>query len=138
MDIDDAAAVAALRKLQERGENLAPLLRSVGELLLNSTRARFDSQESPEGVPWAPLSARTLARKKVNRDKILTERGHLRNSFAIGRVDHDSVEMGSTEKRYAATHQFGRDNIPARPFLGVSAEDAEGIREEILDFLAAG
>ena len=41
--IDDAAAVKALRELVKRGEDMRPLMRSVGELLLNSTRARFDS-----------------------------------------------------------------------------------------------
>ena len=33
VDIDDGAAVAALKKLRDRGENLEPALRSVGELL---------------------------------------------------------------------------------------------------------
>ena len=135
IDVDDRAARRALRDLLRRGEDLSPVLRSVGELLVNASRARFDAQRSPEGAAWEPLKPRTLARKKRNRDKILTERGQLRGTLAVGRVDADSVVVGSPEK-YAATPQFGRGAIPARPFLGVSDADARGIREEILDFLA--
>ena len=131
--IDDRAARRAMRELARRGENLEPAMRSIGELLLNSTRARFDAERSPESEPWQPLAPRTLARKKRNRDKILTEDGRLRGTLAY-QVGNGWVEVGSP-LIYGATHQHGRDAIPARPYLGLSAEDADDIREEILDFI---
>ena len=133
IQIDDRQAVRALAELRRRGGSLEPALRSIGELLLNSTRARFDSQTSPDGAPWAPLKPRTLARKKRNRDKILTEEGRLRGTLAY-RVGDGWVEVGSP-LIYGATHQHGRGPIPARPYLGLSPEDAADVREEILDFV---
>ena len=38
---------------------------------------------------------------------------------------------------YAATHQFGRGNIPARPFLGVSDENVEDIGALVMKFITA-
>ena len=133
IEIDDRQAARALAELRRRGESMEPALRSIGELLLNSTRARFDSQTSPDGEPWTPLKPRTLARKKRNRDKILTEEGRLRGTLAY-QVGDGWVEVGSPLV-YGATHQFGRDAIPARPYLGLSSEDAADVREEILDFV---
>ncbi len=133
IQIDDRQAVRALAELLRRGGSLKPALRSVGELLLDSTRARFAAERSPEGERWTPLKPRTLASKKRNRDKILTEEGRLRGTLAY-QVGDGWVEVGSPLV-YGATHQFGRDAIPARPYLGLSAGDAADVREEILDFI---
>ena len=133
IEIDDRQAARALAELRRRGEGMEPALRSIGELLLNSARARFDSQTSPDGEPWTPLKPRTLARKKRNRDKILTEEGRLRGTLAY-QVGDGWVEVGSPLV-YGTTHQFGRGAIPARPYLGLSSEDAADVREEILDFI---
>ena len=134
VEIRDGEARRALAELRRRGEDLAPAMRSVGELILNSARARFDSETAPDGSPWAPLAPRTVARKKRNAGKILTERGFLRGTLAVGRANADGVEVGSPLV-YAATHQFGRGPIPARPFLGLSAEDERDVRDEIADFV---
>ena len=119
-----------------RAGALAPALRNIGEHLLNTTRARFDTQAAPDGTPWAPLDQRTIRRKKKNADKILTEEGELRGSLAY-RAGSDELLVGSPEK-YAATHQFGdaSRNIPARPFLGLSAADRAEIERIARDHLA--
>ena len=108
-----------------------------GEQLLNSTRQRFSDQVSPEGEAWSPLSQVTKARKKKNKDKILTEEGRLRRLLSV-RAGKDYVEVGAT-RIYAGTHQFGArrgapipwGDIPARPFLGVSDADKKTILEII-------
>ena len=41
-------------------------------------------------------------------------------------LNKSTVEVGSNLK-YAATHQFGRGNIPPRPFLGLSDQDKRKI-----------
>ena len=134
IDVDDRDAQRALARLVRAGGDLEPALRGAGEILLNSARERFRSQQSPEGVPWAPLKPRTVARKRRNKHLILTEEGWLRGSLAVGAISRDSVVVGSPEI-YGATHQFGRGAIPARPFLGVSAEDKREIGEELADFV---
>ncbi len=95
-----------VRNLLRAGEDLSPAMRDIGEALVNSTRDCFRSQAAPDGSRWAPLSPTKLARKRRNRDKVLTERGYLRGSIAVGDVTRDSVEVG-TGRVYGATHQFG-------------------------------
>lgn len=66
-------------------------------------------------------------------------------------VSNSSIEIGSPAE-YAPMHQFGAkkgafgrtnrgapipwDEIPARPFLGISDEDNDMIRDVLLDFTA--
>ena len=57
----------------------------------------------------------------------------LRGTLAY-QVGADWVEVGSPLV-YGATHQFGRGPIPARPYLGLSADDEVDIHDEILDFI---
>lgn len=45
-----------LRRLAERGANLTPLLKNMGEQVLNSTQERFESSTDPDGNRWASNS----------------------------------------------------------------------------------
>ncbi|MXY06033.1 MAG: phage virion morphogenesis protein [Gammaproteobacteria bacterium] len=150
LDIDDAEVLDAFNRILRAGQDMEPVMRDVGEALLNSTRERFNSQTAPDGSPWAPLSETTKQRKKRNRDKVLTEHGDLRRDISY-RVGPDFVEVGSS-RIYGGTHQFGAErgaygetfrgspipwgDIPARPFLGVSDDDARAIDEIVIDHLA--
>lgn len=129
VEINDREVIAALRRLQSAGADMEPVFRTIGERLVISTRARFRKQESPEGVAWAPLSPAYRAVKKKNPDKILTARGYLHDLLRY-QASASGVEIG-TDRIYGATHQFGRDGIPARPFLGLS----EGDRKDILSIV---
>ena len=67
--------------------------------------------------------------------------GQLRDSIEK-RATNDEVMVGSNVA-YARIHQMGgmagrgkSVELPARPFLGVSEQDAEDIREMVGDFLA--
>ncbi|MDS4020666.1 MAG: phage virion morphogenesis protein [Candidatus Competibacter sp.] len=103
--VDDAELNAALRRLQAKLGDLKPFFADVGEQLLNSTRERFRAQTAPDGAPWAPLSPAYAARKKKNKNKILTLDGRLRGTLTK-QVDQDSLRIG-TPLAYGATHQFG-------------------------------
>ena len=134
-----------MQTLIETGLDLTPGMADIGEALLNSTRQRFSDQASPDGETWSPLSHVTKARKKKNKDKILTEEGRLRRLLSV-QPGKDYVEVGST-RIYAGTHQFGAErgaygttrggapipwsDIPAWPFLGVSEADKKTILEII-------
>ncbi|HID4045050.1 TPA: phage virion morphogenesis protein [Pluralibacter gergoviae] len=82
-----------------------PLLRSMGERLLEFHQQRFRDQKSPEGAPWKELSPRYRARKRKNQDKVLTRDGHLRNTLRW-QVNADELLFG-TDRVYGAIHQFG-------------------------------
>ena len=146
---EDSEIRHALNRMASRARDMTPLMRDIGEHLLTTTRERFVDQESPDGTPWAPLAEGTRARKRHNADKILTESGILRGQL-VYQAGRDRVEVGSPTI-YAGTHQFGAaegafgatskgapipfGDIPARPFLGVSAEDGREIVALVNDHL---
>lgn len=149
--LEDSEAVRALTRMVSRGRDMTPLMRDIGEHLLNTTRERFATQTAPDGTPWAPLSATTKRRKTRNVEKVLTESGALRGHGLVYQASRDRVEVGSP-LIYAGTHQFGAErgsfgsmsngapipwgDIPARPFLGVSDDDEATIVRLIGDHLS--
>ncbi|MCO6441341.1 MAG: phage virion morphogenesis protein [Nitrococcus mobilis] len=135
IDVDDREIRRVLNALIRRAADLRPAFEDIGEALLNSTRDRFETQQAPDGSPWAPLSPRYQARKRRNRDKILVLDGYLMGLLRYQASD-DELRVG-TDRIYGATHQFGdpRRNIPARPFLGLSEEDRSMVLEVLREYL---
>ncbi|WP_257325611.1 phage virion morphogenesis protein [Pseudoalteromonas rhizosphaerae] len=139
---EGAAAVSdVLTQLVKNLDNLAPALGNVGEHLMLTHRDHFDEQRSPDGDPWQSLSPDYAKSKKKNKDKILRLNDILRDTFAYN-VGDESLEFG-TNMEYAAMHQFGGTSdmiprlaaIPARPFLGLSADDEIEVIEILSEFL---
>jgi len=62
IDINDQAVLEALRRLQARTGNPQPVLRDIGELLIESTKRRFATGKAPDGTPWVPNSPTTYAK----------------------------------------------------------------------------
>lgn len=71
----------------------------------------------------------------LNPSKTLTERGFLRKNLRYQVLSPAAAQVGSNLP-YAATHQYGRDNIPPRPYLGPSRADRSEILEIIADWAA--
>ena len=132
IDANTPEILEALQALLRRIGNLEPAFEDIGAYLERSHDDRWQEQVSPDGTPWAPLSEKYQEKKPKNKDKILVLEGYLRGSLHY-ETSPKELALG-TNLIYGATHQFGReeDNIPARPFLGVSAED----RIEILAILS--
>ncbi len=154
VEVDHSGVQQSLQKLADALEDTKPVLMGVGELLRNSASDRFKTQTSPDGMPWEPLQHWYKDQKPKNKDKILTLNGYLQSYLAF-QVEGDAVLVGSNLE-YAAIHQFGgtirpRDKkalavggglvssvtIPARPYLGVSNDDAEGIELLVSDYLSS-
>lgn len=134
LDYDNRDALAYLRRLGERIDDLSPLFGQIGDYLIESTQGRFASQQAPDGTPWAPLSPRYQARKRKNADRILVLDAILRDTLAYN-AGPQELEFG-TNRIYGATHQLGRDEIPARPFLGTSADDDVEILLLLREYIA--
>lgn len=94
----------------------------------------FKQSRAPDGAPWRPLArARRRNKKKGDRGKPLMDTGRLRASVTTATsITADGFTIGSNLV-YAATHQYGRGPIPARPFLPVPELPAAWLRrfEEI-------
>ncbi|EAU53535.1 phage virion morphogenesis protein [Mariprofundus ferrooxydans] len=135
IEYDDKAITEALERLQKATGDLEPAFIDIGEHLLESTQQHFADQVDPDGNPWAELTDATKARKKKNADKILIGEGDLMG-FMRYNADHNGLAFGS-DRIYAAMQQFGGETaansaipgktIPARPFLGISADDEQAI-----------
>lgn len=148
---------ALLKRIKELSAiDTGGAMRAIAEGLRTSTMERFDTTTDPEGKRWkASIRARESA------GKTLTKSARLKNSI---RAEADKTGMAvGTNTIYAATHQFGAKgrvikakrakalrfkfngqwvsvkkvqvDIPARPFLGISAEDDKEIQETLDDMI---
>lgn len=123
LTLDDVAARRTLAHLVARGENLFPLMDQIGGALAFSTQERFEHGVGPDGTPWLPSE-----RAKAQGGQTLVDQAHLLNSITHEAAAQE-VEVGSNIV-YAAIHQEGGQagrggsvTLPARPYLGISAED---------------
>ena len=144
--VDDSLIGKALEELARRLADLTTPFNVIGEYLHQSTDDRFSKKVAPDGSPWAPLSAVTLARKKG--PGILREKGTLQDTL---RKQVTSTELAfGTDRPYGAVHQFGQKkgasgsakgrpipwgDIPDRPYLGLSAEDETEVLFIIHEYL---
>ena len=148
--LDDAALVRQLGQLIGALTHPEPALRSIGEELQRTTQERFDQgqKQAPDGTPWARNRPVTIALK--GRDNPLYQRGNLQNTIRYQLRGATGVEVG-TNLIYGAAHQFGMPkgyagrtrrgapipwgNVPARPYLGLSADDETEVVRILRDYL---
>lgn len=156
--IEITGAEAALSAVSEAAQRLAeprPMWEAIGRVMVDSTRRRFDDGAGPGGAPWKP-SARAAEGGKTLVG--LGMAGGLMGSITYD-ADDGGVRWGSN-MRHARIHQLGGTirpkqaaalrfkvgdrwvtadsvTIPARPYLGVDAEDELIIADIALDAIAA-
>lgn len=149
----------ALAQIEAHLSDMTPLMQDIGDLLQNSTTERFGEGKDPDGNAWAPKSQATIARQRKGEAKGANASIDFRPLFGPSRrlsseihyqADAKSVEIGSS-LIYAAVQQFGATkgqfgtmangapvpwgDIPARPFLGISEDDKNGIIQTITEYL---
>lgn len=150
IEFDDLARRhRALEKLQSRHErrNLMDTIGAYGE---SSTRQRFIDGVGPDGEQW-----KESGRVRAQGGQTLRDEGRLMNSITF-EASPDHAEWGSN-LIYAGIHQVGGRitaknakalvfnignqtiavksvDIPARPFLGISAEDEREIGHIVNDW----
>lgn len=147
IELDDLEARAALAGLEARAGDFSPLFVQFGMLLEGSARNRIENSNlSPDGIEW-PVSLRV----KEFGGKTLRDSGELAASLTH-QPERMQVVIGSN-LIYAGVHQDGAEifpkdadalgfrlpngqfvtvgkvTIPARPYLGVSSDDAEDMIE---------
>jgi phage virion morphogenesis protein len=155
--VDSKTAIDGLQSLYKAAGNLKPVLKNIGEYEAEATKQRIRDERSPDGTPFAPLNPFYALTKKGL--------GILRGASGdladiIWQLGDSSVEIGSSVF-YAVVHQEGRVikpktasalmfslggnkavrvksvTIPARPFVGISAQDEAMILEITKDFFGA-
>ena len=135
---DDRVVRRRLTQLREAGFDLSPAMREISGHLLDSVNEAFAGEASPAGKAWAPLKPATIRdrrRQRYRAGPILERSGDLASRILADWDDTSAV--AGTNVVYAATHHFGdpRRGIPARPFLGVSADARGAVLQAVVDHL---
>ncbi len=155
IDYNDRVVQGYLGRVQARLGDVRPLLLEIGEELQDSTLRRFGTSTGPDGEAWAPNTEATIERYLAGKGKKATAAGKKPLIGASGnlsttidfQLDGDSAVLIGSPWPYAAPQQFGADkgslgpnapwgDIPARPFLGVSDDDARTILDLVDDYLS--
>lgn len=149
---DSRDVLRGIEQLHHRVSDLSPAFRDMSQVLLVSTKKRFETSTAPDGSTWAPnkestlihylqkrggLTGKKAARATANKKPLIGLTRRLSNEILV-RVYADRLEVG-TNVEYAATQQFGAKqgaygrnkrnhpipwgDIKARPFLGTSEDD---------------
>src|SRR5690606_39047061 len=137
--VDDAPVRDLFKRLLEFGQDTTPVMDEIGRAMVDSTQQRFERQAGPGGVPWRPSI-------RAQREGRQTMRVSSRLFMSLTHVaTNGAVEWGSNVV-YARIHQLGgvvkaksakalhfriagnwftkqSVTIPARPYLGVDADD---------------
>ena len=152
--MDGEAARRAFFRLAMRMGDTTPIMGAIGTGLVEGTNDRARRAVDPDGQSWAPLMPAYAAIKRG--PGILRASGELMDSITR-RAGPTSVEVG-TNRIYGGVHQHGATikpvtakrlvfrlaggmvaaasvTIPARPFLGISAEDERMILDTLEDAL---
>lgn len=149
INIDDTPVRDLFARLRSRTQDLSPVMRNIGEIIIRSVEKNFASEGRPRTWDKSKRGGQTLS-----------DTGRLRHSFTV-KAYSDHAEVG-TNVTYAAFHQFGtrpyvivpkgkkalfwkgakhpvkkvnHPGLPPRPFLMVQDEDWGTIHRAILKYI---
>jgi phage virion morphogenesis protein len=128
----DGRALAEIDRVFARlgSDGVAQIAREVGALVERQTKDRITEEKAgPDGAAWAPWSAR-YARTRSARHSLLVGSENLLESIQ-DYTSGDTVRVG-TRTPYSAIQQFGGRGIPARPYLGLSADNRREIEDLVV------
>ncbi len=148
IDVTDLAAVNAL-VTGLADFDAAPLVTELVQLGENQTRKRIDSGgPGPDGEAWPPNKEGTPTLKRSGRnlhDTIGSTSSGTSGEFgAAWEFAHIHQEGATIAPKSAARLSFmlggkrvyaKKVTIPARPFVGVSTDDADEMKELVTDYL---
>lgn len=152
--LNDNQAIQKLTGIASQLQHPRKLYGVLGETLKKIHADRFKAEISPDGKKWQPLSP--ITREIKGNDQILKQGGYLSQKTAYN-YDDNRLEFGSDAK-YARLHQFGgiirpkkskqlkfgkgnntvyakQSKIPARPWLGVNAQDKQKLLKKATTLL---
>lgn len=112
LEINDDAVRAAFASLEAALTDMTPPMHDIGDLMVTSTQTRMQAGISPDGTPFAPRSAVTLARYAAQGKKYgphpLWLTGQMRQNTISYAAGPDHVSWGSSAVQ-AAVMQLGAE-----------------------------
>ncbi len=127
------AATAAINAI---GANVDQIYIAAGALVESQTRRRIAQEKTtPDGTPWVAWSE-SYKKSRKRGQSLLMASGDLLDSIAWT-ISGEDIEVGSN-LIYAAVHQHGSADgtTPARPFLGLSADNENELLELVTGMVA--
>jgi phage gpG-like protein len=144
---DTVAFDSSLRDLQRRMGDLRPVFKELGAVLENKIRDRRETLKDPDGKPWAPWAASTVATYPADgRRKLLDRTGAMWDKPGPewqlkGSGPGLELRVGFAEL-YATFHEFGTRTMPRRGLLfsnpdtgALGAADEQAITDFLDDWL---
>lgn len=160
--LDSKAVLARLADITDHYEDLSPVMLAIGETLTESTKERISAGVSPDGTPFKPNAPATIdnihrriiggsqnkgrfakAAATAANKKPLIDSGLLQDTIRYQLINGGKgVEVGTDrfsgewDGGAAVLHFGSRDGkIPARPFIGISADDESDVLDILDSFL---
>ncbi|KQN55382.1 phage tail protein [Serratia sp. Leaf51] len=120
---------------------------TIAKRLRKHQQQRIKRQVTPEGQPFAPRQSQPLRDKKGRIKREMFAKLRTAKYMKAKGTDRDAVvEFTGQVQRMAKVHQYGlRDRpsvraeevrYPARPLLGLDAEDMKIVEDELLKLLS--
>lgn len=129
--------IDAIAHMDTRG-----MMDAIGAEVATQTKRRIGEEKtSPDGQAWPQWSERYAATRHAGQSLLQSE-GHLLDSIThVVELGGKDVDIGSNLV-YARIHQFGgakvgKPGLPARPYLGISAENRQDIHSVASHWLDA-
>jgi HK97 gp10 family phage protein len=127
-----------VKRVIKKLEDPRDFLKEVGEIVVEDIKHRIAvTKTDPDGNKWEPWATSTeLGRIKDGSVALglLYKSGELLDSIRYRINSKKSITIGSTAP-YAEYLQEGTNNMPARPFIGMSDRSREAITEAIQLYL---
>ena len=119
------------------GGDKTKLLKSLGLVVEEQTKERFDTKRDPDGNAWRKTTEayhKYLTKHFPGAQPPLVREGGLRDSIENQLLGGDSILIGATAE-YADYHQSAKKENRRRKFLGLGANDINELQDEIDNFM---
>lgn len=140
MSIVQEKDVAQLKARLDSWKPNHRLMSTLAETALNDIKLNFRKGVDPDGIAWPKLKPATIRRRRKGKnkgrpDQPLVDSGLLRNSIT-SQVTRDEATIGTNKLQARAMH-FGvtKQNIPARPFLGIGDRMVTKLERNVARFI---
>jgi phage gpG-like protein len=127
------------RKLNEfvlSGGDKTRLLNSLGMVIEEQTKERFDTKLDPEGNEWRKITDayRAYLEKHFPASSLLVREGFLQMSIEHQLTGSDTVLVGSPME-YAEYHQDAKNEKRRRRFLGFGTDNIIELQDAVDEFM---
>ena len=137
IEIKSQSVTDAFNRLIAVGQDMSPIMYSIGMTMENHTRERFETKTNPSGSLWAPWKTSTIkSYPKDGNHKLLDRFNDMIGSLNY-QVEGNSVLVGFGQP-YAKYHEFGTSKMVRRGMLTadpVAGTLGSGDEQAIMDVL---